>query len=215
MIEECRAAKSRARAAYVEKVRQNRDQRPMDPALLFLEMKEVLPEGTVMVSEAVTSTVPLFRAMDFSRPGSFFSLRGGGLGWGIGGALGIKLANPDRPVAAVIGDGSAMYSLQGLWTAARYGIPLTYVICNNRSYRILKHFMASYYLPAQGLKDRKSTYPGMDFQDHPLDYAALARGFGIKGFTVEDPDDLKPALSQAFNLGQPALVDVHIHPGRF
>jgi benzoylformate decarboxylase len=209
------AMKSKARTAFIEKMRQQWDRRPMDPGRLFLEMKEVLPKETIIVSEAITSTVPLFRAMDFVEPGSFFSLRGGALGWGIGGALGIKLARPDRPVVAVIGDGSAMYSIQGLWTAVQYDLPVTYVICNNQSYRILKHYMANYYLPAQGLGERRSIYPGMNFSNHPLDCAAVAWGFGVQGFTVEDPDDLKPSLEQAFSLGKPALVDVHIHPGVF
>jgi benzoylformate decarboxylase len=209
------ALKAQARAGFIEKTRQNWDQNPMDPARLFLEMKEVLPEGTIIASEAITSTVPLFRAMDFKEPGSFFSLRGGALGWGIGGALGIKLAKPDRPVVAVIGDGSALYSIQGLWTAVQYNLPVTYVICNNRSYRILKHFMANYYLPIQGLKDRRSAYTGMNFSDHPLDCAALARGFGLQGFSVKKPDDLKPCLAEALSLGKPALVDVPIQPGNF
>ncbi|OGP51474.1 MAG: hypothetical protein A2Y79_08135 [Deltaproteobacteria bacterium RBG_13_43_22] len=209
------ALRSKTQASYVEKVRQNWDQRPMDPRRLFLEMKEVLPKEAIIASEAITSTGPLFRAMDFSEPGSYFSIRGGALGWGIGGALGIKLARPDRPVVAVIGDGSAMYSIQGLWTAANYNLPVTYVVCNNRSYRILKYYMNSYYLPSQGLSERKSTYPGMDFLDHPLDCAAVARGFGIRGFKVEDPDDLKPVLQKALHLGKPALVDVDIQPGRF
>jgi benzoylformate decarboxylase len=207
--------KTRARASYIEKIKQNWAQRPIDPGRLFLEMKEVLPRDTIIASEAITSTVPLFRAMDFVDPGSFYSLRGGALGWGIGGALGIKLARPDRPVVAVIGDGSAMYGLQGLWTAVQYDLPVTYVICNNRSYRILKHYMANYYLPAQGLTDRKSAYLGMNFSDHPPDYAALAQGFGLQGFTVEDPDDFKPSLEKALALGKPALVDVHIDPGPF
>jgi benzoylformate decarboxylase len=207
--------KSRTRATYWERARQSWDQRPMDPRRLFWEMKEVLPPETIIASEAITSTGPLFRAMDFAEPGSFFSLRGGALGWGIGGALGIKLANPDRPVVAIIGDGSAMYSIQGLWTALHYDLPVTYVICNNRSYRVLKYYMANYYLPSQGLKDRKSTYPGMNFLDHPINYAAIAEGFGLKGFKVEDPDDLKPALQTALHLGKPTVVDVDIHPGEF
>ena len=73
------------------------------------------------------------------------------MGWAIGGALGIKMAKPDRPVVCVVGDGSAMYSIQGLWTAARYDLPVTYIVCNNQSYRILKHFLVNYYFPAQGL----------------------------------------------------------------
>jgi benzoylformate decarboxylase len=175
----------------------------------------VLPRDAIVVSEAVTSTIPLFRAMDFDEPGSFFSLRGAALGWGIGGALGIKLAVPDRPVVAVVGDGSAMYSIQGLWSAVRYGLPVTYIICNNRSYRILKHYLVNYYFPVLGLEDRKSEYPGMNFFDHPLDCAAVAEGFGVKGFKVDEPDDLRPTLEKALGLGKPALVDVHIHPGDF
>jgi len=208
-------SKARRRERFLARVKEGWDQKPMDPQRLFIEMKEVLPRDAIVVSEAVTSTIPLFRAMDFDEPGSFFSLRGAALGWGIGGALGIKLAAPDRPVVAVVGDGSAMYSIQGLWSAVRYGLPVTYIICNNRSYRILKHYLVNYYFPVLGLEDRKSEYPGMNFFDHPLDCAAVAEGFGVKGFEVDDPDDLRPTLEKALGLGRPALVDVHIHPGDF
>lgn len=208
-------SKAQRREGFLARVRENWDQRPIDPQRLFLEMKEVLPRDTIIASEAVSSGVALFRAIDFNEPGSFFSWRGGALGWGIGGALGIKLAEPDCPVVSVVGDGSAMYSIQGLWTAAEYDLPVTYIICNNRSYRILKHFLVNYYFPILGLKDRKSEYPGMNFFQHPLDCAAVAEGFGIQGFKVDSPEDLKPTLEQALSLGKPALVDVHIHPGDF
>jgi benzoylformate decarboxylase len=208
-------SKARRREAFLGRVRENRDQRPMDPQRLFMEIKEVLPRDAIIASEAVTSNIPLFRAMEFDEPGSFFGSRGGALGWGIGGPLGIKLAAPHRPVIGVVGDGSAMYSIQGLWSAVQYGLPVTYVVCNNRSYRILKHFLVNYYFPVLGLEDRKSEYPGMNFFDHPLDCAAVAEGFGVQGFRVDDPADLKPTLEKALGLGKPSLVDVHIHPGDF
>jgi benzoylformate decarboxylase len=208
-------SKARRREGFLARVKENRDQRPMDPQRLFMEMKEVLPRDAIIASEAVTSTIPLFRAMEFDEPGSFFGSRGGALGWGIGGPLGIKLAEPHRPVVSVVGDGSAMYSIQGLWSAVQYGLPVTYVICNNRSYRILKHFLVNYYFPVLGLEDRKSAYPGMNFFEHPLDCAAVAEGFGVQGFKVGDPEDLKPTLEKALGLGKPSLVDVHIHPGDF
>ena len=207
--------KTQQREGFLARVRENWDQRPIDPQRLFLEMKEVLLPDTIIASEAVTSGAALFKAIDFNEPGRFFSLRGGALGWGIGGALGIKLAEPDCPVVSVVGDGSAMYSIQGLWTAAEYDLPVTYIICNNRSYRILKHFLVNYYFPILGHKDRKSNYPGMNFFQHPLDCAAVAEGFGIQGFKVDSPKDLKPTLEQALSLGKPSLVDVHIHPGDF
>jgi benzoylformate decarboxylase len=129
--------------------------------------------------------------------------------------LGIKLARPDRPVVGIIGDGSAMYSIQGLWTAAHYDLPVIYVVCNNRSYRILKQFLVDYYYPTLGLEDRKSEYIGMNFLKQPLDCAGVAEGFGVRGFRVEQPDELRSTLEKALNLGRPALVDVHIHPGDF
>lgn len=208
-------AKAQRQASYLEKARQTWDRQPMDPARLFLEMEEVLPKNTIVVSEAITSTIPLMRAMKFNEPGSFFSMRGGALGWAIGGALGIKLARPDRPVVCIVGDGAAMYGIQGLWTAAYYDLPVTYVICNNRSYRILKHFLVNYYYPTLGLKDRQSDYIGMNFSKHPLDCAGVAKGFGVESFRVEKPNELRVTLEKALGLGRPALVDVHIHPGDF
>lgn len=208
-------AKARQQEALLEQTRQVWEQKPMDPMRLFLEMKEVLPRDTIIVNEAGTSTIHLLRAMAFNEPGSFFSIRGGSLGWGIGGALGVKLARPNRPVVGIIGDGSAMYGIQGLWTAAHYDLPVAYVICNNRSYRILKQFLVNYYYPTLGLKDRKSEYIGMNFSKQPLDCAGVAEGFGVQGFRVEQPDELQPTLEKALNLGRPALVDVHIHPGDF
>ncbi|MCJ7596155.1 MAG: thiamine pyrophosphate-dependent enzyme, partial [Desulfobacterales bacterium] len=115
----------------------------------------------------------------------------------------------------IVGDGAAMYSIQGLWTAARYDLPVIYIVCNNRSYRILKHFVNNYYFPLLGLKDRKSEYPGMNFSEHPLDCASVAEGFGVQGFKVDDPRDLKPTFEKVFGLGKPALVDVHIHSGDY
>jgi benzoylformate decarboxylase len=208
-------AKVQRHEALQEKARQAWGQKPMDPMRLFLEMKEVLPQDTIIVNEAGTGTMPLVRTMVFNEPGTFFSIRGGCLGWAIGGALGVKLARPDRPVVAVIGDGSAMYGIQGLWTAAQYDLPVTYVICNNRSYRILKEFLVNYYYPTLGIEDRKSEYIAMNFSERPLDCAGMAEGFGVQGFRVEEPDELKATLEKALNLGRPALVDVHVHSGDF
>jgi benzoylformate decarboxylase len=208
-------AKARQQEALLEKTRQVWEQKPMNPMRLFLEMKEVLPRDTIIVSEAGTATVHLLRAMALNEPGSFFSLRGGSLGWGIGGTLGIKLARPNRPVVGIIGDGAAMYGIQGLWTAAYYDLPVTYVICNNHSYQILKQFLVNYYYPTLGLKDRKSEYIGMNFFKQPVNFAGVAEGLGVQGFRVEQPDEFQPTLKKALKLGRPALVDVHIHPGDF
>ena len=125
------------------------------------------------------------------------------------GALGIKLANPDRPVVAVVGDGASMYTVQALWTAARYNIPVTYAICNNRAYRILKVNMDVYLRGMLEDSQRDSEYVGMDFAT-PLPLAEVAEALGVSGRNVEDPSDLGPALEQAIGSGKPSVINVSI-----
>ena len=121
------------------------------------------------------------------------------------GALGVKLALPDRPVIAVVGDGAGMYSIQSLWSAVRYNIPVTYIVCNNASYDSLKVNWAALRGRAPGPEEIR----GYTALDNPtLDYARIAGAFGIWGQRVEKPDDLAPALKKALQSGEPAVVDV-------
>ena len=127
----------------------------------------------------------------------------------MGSTLGIKLAHPDRPVVGILGDGSAMMTVQGLWTAANSNIPVVYVICNNRSYRVLKLNMDRYKTHILGEEDASSRYIAMDFPI-PLDMAAIANAMGVQGRTIEDPEEIGPALTEALASGKPALLDVII-----
>ncbi len=99
---------------------------------------EALPADAIVVDEAISSAGGLHRFLKTSDPLSYFGNRGGGIGWGLPAAVGVQLAVPERRVVALIGDGSAMYSIQALYTAARERIPVVFVIINNSSYRILK-----------------------------------------------------------------------------
>jgi benzoylformate decarboxylase len=173
------------------------------------ELAQALPSNAIIADEAVTSRPALMRAMNFDEPGCFYGIRGGALGWAMPGALGVKLANPDRPVVAVVGDGASMYTVQALWTAARYNIPVTYAICNNRTYRILKINMEIYLRRMLGDKERQSEYVGMDFAN-PLNLAAMAQAMGVAGEKIEDPDKLRPALEKAIASGKPGVIDVSI-----
>ena len=137
-----------------------------------------------------------------NEPGSMFSIRGGALGWGMPGSLGVKLANPDRPVLAIVGDGASLYTIQALWTAARFNIPVVYAICNNRAYRILKVNMEIYLRTMLKDSDRASKYVGMDF-DNTLDLAALAGAMGVAGEKIDDPEAIKGAVEKAFASGKP------------
>ncbi len=199
----------RRREAVQARVRQRWDNSPMSVERMMTELAQALPSNAIIANEAITSGGALMDAMDFDEPGSIYGIRGGALGWGMPGSVGIQIAQPDRPVVAVVGDGASLYSIQALWTAARYGVPVTWVICNNRTYRILKVNMDIYLRDMLKDSERQSDYVGMNF-DLPLNVAGIAEGFGISGRRVEDPAQLRPAIEEAIASGKPAVVDVSI-----
>ncbi len=201
--------KRRSEEQYGKRLASVWDRKPMAVERMMHELAQASPPDVIIADEAVTSRPALMREFSFERPGDFHGIRGGALGWAMPGALGIKLANPDRPVLAVVGDGASLYTVQALWTAARYNIPVVYAICNNRAYRILKVNMEIYLRRMLDDQDRRSEYTGMEFAN-PLDLAAIARGMGVAGEKVEDPAALGPALKRAYASGKPAVIDVSI-----
>jgi benzoylformate decarboxylase len=178
---------------------------PIDPRYLMLRISEHLPKDAVVVEEALTSSVGLPGFLALRDRQSFYGLASGGLGFALPGAIGVSLALPGRPVTAVVGDGSAMYGVQALWTAAHLKLPITYVITNNRSYRILKERLVS----------MRSTdkFVGMDIRDPAIDFVGLARAMGLAARRVTDPNDVAPALREAGARGGPSLVDVAVADG--
>ena len=138
-------------------------------------------------------------------PKCYYGLASGGLGFAMPGAVGISLALPGRPVMAVVGDGSAMYGIQALWTAAHLKLPITYVIANNRSYRILKERLVS--------MRATERFVGMDLREPDIDFVGLARSMGVAARRVSDPQDIAPALREALRQGGPQLVEVMVADG--
>jgi benzoylformate decarboxylase len=167
-------------------------------------VSEALPSDAVVVDEAISSGRDLRALCQSEDPHSYYGLRGGGIGWGIPASLGIKLALGDRPVVALIGDGSAMYSFQGLWTAAHYGLAVTFVICNNSSYRILKE--RAYALG--GASAKADSYVGMDLEQPAIDFVGLAKALGVPGERVDKAKNVKQALGRAWQQKGPFLIDV-------
>ena len=203
------AARQRDNDRYRERLRAAWDNRPMPVERMMRELAAAAPPDTVIADEAVTSRPALNRAFDFERPGDIYGIRGGALGWAMPGALGVKLAHPDRPVLAVVGDGASMYTVQALWTACRYNIPVVYAICNNQAYRILKVNMEVYLRDMLDDRERASDYVGMDFANR-LDLAMMAQAMGVHGERIDDPAEIGPALTRAFASGKPALLDISI-----
>ncbi|MGH8598771.1 MAG: thiamine pyrophosphate-dependent enzyme, partial [Gammaproteobacteria bacterium] len=135
----------------------------------------------------------------------FYGLASGGIGFAMAGAVGISLALRDRPVVAVVGDGSAMYSIQALWTAAHLKLPITYVIPNNRGYRILKERLKS----LRG----SDQFIGMDFVSPKIDFVQLAQAMGVPAEHIVDPAAVAPALARAFAREGPTLLDIVVADG--
>ena len=181
---------------------------PISPLTLVHEVAKGMPADAVVVDEAISSALGIrhfFRCADAK---SLYGLRGGGIGWGLAAALGVKLALPTRPVLALVGDGSAMYTAQGLWTAARESLAVVYVIFNNASYRILKQRTRA----LKGFSAEDDRYVAMDLDRPLIDFVGLARSLGVPGERVEKSQDVVPALGRAFASGGPYLIDARIDP---
>jgi benzoylformate decarboxylase len=121
------------------------------------------------------------------------------------GAIGVSLALPERPVVAMVGDGSAMYSIQALWTAAHLKRPITYLILNNSSYRILKERLVSF--------RKTDRFVGMDLRNPEIDFVSLAQSFGLPARRITDPAEVAEALRAAVRSGKPSLLDVRVADG--
>jgi benzoylformate decarboxylase len=156
----------------------------------------------MVADESASSKAKLHRHVRPSRPGGYLTSAAGGLGYCLPAAVGLKLAQSERPVVCVIGDGSVSYSVQALWSAARYETDVVVVVVNNKGYSILKGFR-----DAIGIDD---TVPGLDVSG--IDFLDIAGGFGAGGERVEKAEDLKGALRRAFAAGRPYLLDVLVDP---
>lgn len=189
-----------------QRARQGWNSVPIAPARLMAALRDCLPNNVVLYNEAITASTDLLRTIPLELPGSLFGNHGGGIGQGLPGALGVKLANPDRPVVALIGDGSAMYTIQSFWTAAHHHIPVVYVILSNRSYRILKFNMNRYRRTLQLPPGRP--HPHMDLTEPPLNFVDLAHGMGLAGTRVEHPEAIQPAVTEALASGTPYVLEV-------
>jgi benzoylformate decarboxylase len=181
---------------------------PMHAMAATHALLTALPPGGALVDEAITTGFYVRMLYRSSTPGSYYFTRGGGLGWGVPAALGVKLARPDMPVLCIVGDGSIMYSAQALWTAAHEDLPVVIAVVNNRQYAILKMNLLESGSPAA----KAGRFVGMDLDSPPVDYVALARSLGVDAQLVEKPADVTEAARAAFDAGRPTLLEVPISP---
>jgi len=182
------------------------ERHPIHPLALMQMIGKRLPDDAVVIDETVSSGMGLRRFLKSDDAQSFFGLRGGGIGWGLPAAIGVKLALPDRPVVALIGDGSAMYTIQGLWTAAHEKLSMVFVIINNYSYRILKQRTNA----MKGLAAQADNYVAMDLDNPRIDFVSVARGLGLAAHKATTLSDLGDLLDQALAAEGPTLIDVEV-----
>ena len=203
---------ARDKEAYRARLEKSWKREPSSMPRVMAELRRGLPDDVVIVDESITASLDLARSFDYRGPGDYFSGRGGGIGQGFSGALGVKVAMPDRPVVAVSGDGSAMYSVQALWTAAHHRLAIVFVILSNREYRILKHNVDVWRQNFEA--GTQHPYQQMDLTGPGLDFVHLAAGMGVEGVRVEKADDIASVLATAVAASRPYLIEIAIEGKR-
>jgi benzoylformate decarboxylase len=192
------------REAFRAKARALAGKTPVMPLALLEAIGAMLPKDAVVIEEVLSSAPGARMLINSDDPQSFFALRGGGIGWGLPAAIGAKLALPNRPVVALIGDGSAMYTVQALWTAAHDKLPVIWVIFNNTSYRILKQRLVN----MRGLAEQADNFVGMELTNPAIDFVGLARSLGIEAQRAKTVKDTTDLIGKALKDGTALLIDV-------
>ena len=192
-------------------VREHQNDSLTHPSVLEAHLAELLPKNAVMVQESSTARTTL---MSFGQGGMTWTRSGGGsLGFGVGAAIGAKIAvGRDRPVILNLGDGALGYSMAGFWTMARYNTAILTVVSNNESYQIVRHNWAKDMPDSKMIRDGK--YPGLWLSAPAVDYVGLARAQGVEGECVKTVKELEPALRRGLDIttrgNRPYLVEVAV-----
>ena len=215
-VEQARAEKTAKHRADLEADQAVRDSQPVTMTRFMAELTAQLKGDVVVFDEALTNSPAVSRYLSPSKTGDYFMTRGGSLGVGFPGGLGVSLANPDKTTLAFSGDGGSMFTIQALWTAARHHIGVKFIVCNNGSYRLLQLNIDQYWRE-QGIE--KHDYPlSFDLSQPPLKFAELARAMGVPSVRVEKPWEIGPAIAQALATPGPFLIDLVLegdtHPER-
>ena len=204
------AAVVERRKAFDDSVSAKWDNKPMIPARMMSELAKAIPANAIVVDDSVSNRATMRHYFQGEKRGDLRAFRGQSIGGGIGTTMGTQVANPDRPVFGIIGDGSAMMTIQGLWTAANDDIPCIFVICNNGMYRVLRVNFEVY--QREILQQKESAGANLPFSDFPtpFDISAIAAGMGVHGERITDPAEIAPAVQRAIASGKPAVLDIVI-----
>ena len=198
------------RQAYEDSVSSKWKNTPMSPARMMYELSKSVPANSIIVDDSVSNRAALRQYFEGNARDDIRGVRGQSIGGGIGATMGTQCAFPDRPVFGIIGDGSAMMTIQGLWTAANDDIPCVFVICNNGMYRVLKVNFNIY--QTELLQETEPAGENLLYSNFetPFDIAEIAKGMGLHSERVTDPEEIAPAVDRAISTGKPAVLDIVI-----
>ncbi len=188
------------------------DRDPISMPRVMAEIRDALPDNAIVVDESITASLDLARTIRFKAAGDYYGARGGGIGQGLAGALGVAVAQPDRPVICITGDGSAMYAIQSLWTAAHCALPIIFIVLANREYRILKHNVDIY--RQRFAITSQEPYAHMDLARPQLGFVEIAIGMGVEGTRIDNAADIGPAIAAAHRAGTAHLIEIEIEAKR-
>lgn len=205
-LEEAGARTAAERSRFEAKALAGYDATPMAPAAAAHALVSAMPPESLVVDEAVTTGTYVRGFHRVRTAGRYYFCRGGGLGWGMPAACGVSLGSGREPVLCVVGDGSAMYSPQALWSAVREQLPVIFAVVNNRQYLILKKYLRA----MEGETARTGTFVGMDLADPPVDFVALATSMGVPASLVARAGDVGDAVRAALATGGPHLLELPI-----
>jgi benzoylformate decarboxylase len=175
---------------------------PLSPTMVHNTLAQVFPDDGIIVLESPSSTLALRNQLRLSKPGSYYFGAGGGLGFGLAAAIGIQIAQPERPVVCVLGEGSAQYAITAFWSAATYHVPVTFLVLRNEEYAILKWFA--------DIEEVKGA-PALDLP--ALKVAQVAAAYGVGSQVVESRDELHAALEDSIAAESPRLIEIPVAPG--
>ncbi len=193
---------SAKRAKLAAALAERPSKKPIDVDVFVLRLVEALARDAIVVHEGFTTTHHLPDLLPFRDRYGFHNGGSGGIGWSIPASVGVAFAQPTRPVVTIVGAGSAMVSLQALWTLAHHKLPITTVICNNGGYRIIKRRLKSFH--------KSERYIGMDFVEPGVDFVGLATSMGMAARRITDVAEVGAAIAEAQRSGKPSLLDVMV-----
>jgi thiamine pyrophosphate-dependent acetolactate synthase large subunit-like protein len=180
--------------------------KPRMISYLLNELKHHLKSGMIVVEESPSNSDEIFQTLDLKEPSRFFHLKAGSsIGCGLPIALGAKLASPESPVLAIIGDGGAIWSIQSLWTAAHYNLPVTILVMANGGYNVLKMAQKEQLNKVSG-----KMHLGLNFNEPRLDFCKMAQSMGVVSRKIEKPEEISETLREALGTNAPYLIEVNL-----